>query len=320
MKKILIFSPYFGKFPETIELTFQTMGKNESIDWMIITDNEQYKTKYDNIKFKYMSLDEMRDLIKKKFGTKLSTSYKLCDYRPAYGYMFDKFTKGYDFWGYCDLDVIFGNLRDFFTDEKLEKFDKIYDAGHLSIYRNSNEVKKAFMGNETYKVPYKDIFNHKYNCIFDEYYGNNAGINQVLTKQGFSVYINRNEISDIDIKYHNFHIHNRDNQKDFYFLVKDGNLYELRYNDKNYCRKVAYAHYQRRKEIPINVNDKNCFISTPKGFISTKSVNEKMFFEKNDFAIKKYFLYRINRKIGNIKAKLWQKTHKNISKYDFKLP
>ena len=92
--------------------------------------------------------------------------------------MFDKFTKGYDFWGYCDLDVIFGNLRDFFTDEKLEKFDKIYDAGHLSIYRNSNEVKKAFMGNETYKVPYKDIFNHKYNCIFDEYYGNNAGIDK----------------------------------------------------------------------------------------------------------------------------------------------
>lgn len=321
MKKIVIVSPYFGKFPDTIELTFSTMEHNSTIDWIIFTDNIEYVNRYKNIKFIKMSFGDVKELIKDKFGTSISTPYKICDYRPAYGVMFHDYIKNYDFWGYCDLDMIFGNLRNYFTDERLKKYDKIYDAGHLSLYRNNKAVSYAFMGTEEYQVPYKDIFNHKYNCIFDEVYNqNNRGINQVLEEQGFSVYINRSEIADIDLKYKNFHIHDMENRSDYYFIFDNGNLILKRKKEPNFSYDVAYAHYQKRKNIPIRVTNMNHFVSAPKAFLDFSESIENMFFESGDFSYLAYAKYRIKRYIGNVKARLWQKTHSEICKYDFKLP
>lgn len=321
MNKIVIVSPYFGDFPRTIELTFHTMERNENIDWIIFSDNKQYVGKYSNIKFVYMTLEDMRKLINLKFGTNLSTAYKLCDYRPAYGVIFEKYVKEYDFWGYCDLDVIFGNLDSFFAEEKLKTFDKIYDLGHLSLYKNNKDVTNAFMGNSQYIVPYKDIFNHKYNCIFDENYNEtNRGINQVLQRQGFKVYVERSEIADIDIKYKNFHIHNRNGEFDFYFQYKNGVLKLKRFTNKSFEQNVAYAHYQQRKNIPVLVENIDSFISAPKGFVDDDKLSKDLFFEKKDFSWKTYAKYRIKRYWNKIKAKVWQKMHSDICKYDFKLP
>lgn len=321
MKKIVILSPYFGKFPETIELTFSTMEHNSTIDWVIFTDNTEYVNRYQNIKFIKMSFEDVKELINAKFGTFISTPYKICDYRPAYGVIFSKYVKGYDFWGYCDLDMIFGNLRKFFTEEKLEKYDKIYDAGHLSLYRNIESVSYAFMGSEEYKVPYKDIFNHKYNCIFDEVYNeDNRGINQVLEEQGFSVYVNRSEIADIDLKYKNFHIHDMEKVSDYYFIFDNGELILKRLSNPGFSYDVAYAHYQKRKKIPSCVTNMNQFISTPKAFLDISDSIDDMFFGSGDFCYLSYAEYRVNRFIGNVKARLWQKTHSDVSKYNFKLP
>lgn len=321
MKKIVILSPYFGKFPNTIDITFETMKNNESIDWIVFTDNSGYEGKYPNIKFVKMSFADIRNLIDNKIGTSLSSAYKLCDYRPAYGAIFEKYIREYDFWGYCDLDVIFGDLRKFFTDQILNKYDKVYDLGHLSLYRNIKQVTYAFMGNENYHVPYKDIFNHKYNCIFDENYNeNNRGINQVLERQGYNIYVNRNEIADIDIRFKNFHIHNREKNNDFYFHYEKGSLLLKRKNNVEYKQEISYAHYQQRKGIPMVMSDKNYFISTPKMFADINELSDAMFFEKSDFNWKTYINYRIKRYFNKLKARVWQKTHSDISKYDFKLP
>ena len=32
----------------------------------------------------------------------------MCDYKVAYGEMFQDYIKEYDFWGHCDMDMIFG--------------------------------------------------------------------------------------------------------------------------------------------------------------------------------------------------------------------
>lgn len=44
----------------------------------------------------------------------------MCDYKPTYGLAFKKWLGKYDFWGYCDFDLLLGNLRKFFTDEVLQ--------------------------------------------------------------------------------------------------------------------------------------------------------------------------------------------------------
>jgi hypothetical protein len=59
------------------------------------------------------------------FGVNIKHSYKLCDFKPAYGFIFFELIENYDFWGYCDIDIIFGSIRDFITKEILESHDLI---------------------------------------------------------------------------------------------------------------------------------------------------------------------------------------------------
>lgn len=319
-KRIAIICPYFGEFPANIELTIYTMFKNKNIDWFIFTDNDDcWSQNYPNVHFHKMTFSAIQKIAHGLFGTTIANPYKLCDYKPAYGTMFYEYIKEYDFWGYCDLDVIFGDLSVFFTDEKLDKFDKIYDAGHLSIYRNTQGVREGFKGNGTYNVPYKDIFNHKYICVFDEYYRNNAGINQVLTRQGFSVYINRNEFADIDIKYRNFHIHNHDSYADYYFVYDDGKLLVKRMNDQEYSLQIAYAHFQQKKNLPVFCTPGTSFVATPKGYVYLKDLTPNLFYKKKDLKFMWYISYRIKRCLNGYKARLWQIRHKDICKYKFDL-
>lgn len=318
--RIAIICPYFGKFPINIELTLYTMFRNQCIDWFIFTDNDdQWSQKYPNIHFYKMTFSDIQKIAHDLFGTTVVSPYKMCDYKPAYGTLFYEYIKEYDFWGYCDLDILFGDLSAFFSDEKLNKFDKIYDFGHLSIYRNTPGVREGFKGTDTYRVPYKDIFNHKYICVFDEYYGNNAGINQVLTKQGFSVYINHNELADIDIKYRNFHIHNHDPYDDYYFVYDDGRLLVKRLHDQEYSLPIAYAHFQQKKNLPVLCIPSAHFAATPKGYVSIEDITTDLFYEKNDLKFMWYIKFRIKRFVNKYRARIWQLRHSDICKYKFDL-
>ena len=50
--------------------------------------------------------------------------------------MFSEYLTGYDFWGHCDIDLLWGNIRRFVTDEKLKKYKKLYTAGACVLYKN----------------------------------------------------------------------------------------------------------------------------------------------------------------------------------------
>ena len=318
--KIAIICPYFGKFPSSINLTFYSMFKNSFIDWFIFSDNEDlWSKKYSNVCFVQWKFEDMQRLATELFETVIDNPYKMCDYKPAYGFMFYEYVKEYDFWGYCDVDVLFGNLAEFFTDEKLNRNDKIYDLGHLSLYRNVKGVREGFMGTEKYYVPYKDIFNHKYICVFDEYYGDNAGINQVLSREGYKVYINHSEIADIDIKYRNFHIHNHPLGSDYYFSYEEDKLCMKRFNDPNFSVSVAYAHFQQKKDLPVLCEPSDFFVVTPKGFMEKENLDKACFYRHRDFKLIWYVNFRLRRLINKYKARIWQKTHPDISKYKFKL-
>ena len=56
--------------------------------------------------------------LKGMLNINLRSPYKLCDLKPAYGYIFNNLLKDFDYWGYSDLDLLFGNL-----DELLKKIN-----------------------------------------------------------------------------------------------------------------------------------------------------------------------------------------------------
>lgn len=302
MNKIAIICPYFGKFPSSIDLTFKSMNRNSFIDWYIFTDIKGYKDKYNNIFFIDMSFEKLKKIIKNKIGTEVYTVYKLCDYKPTYGYIFESYIEKYEFWGYCDLDVIFGDLSKFITNEKLNYYDKIYDLGHLSVLRNNREMREAF---KKFKgLNYKQILNGKFIFVFDETYDtNHKGINGTIEEMGYKVYDYRKEYADISIKYSNFYPNNYKKAKKYYFLYKNGNLYLKIYNNNSFEVEVSYIHLQQKKDIPVYVKNNFKFITiTPKGFFSDIECHNDMFYKINT-KLFWYLKFRIKRKIKNYKER-----------------
>lgn len=172
MKSICYIVLYFGKMPEMFQLWLDSCGRNPTIDWIIYTDD---KTNYRyplNVKVNYIEFKDMKEKIQKRFSfdLKINNPYRLCDYKVAFGYIFGDQLKEYDFWGYCDIDMIFGDIRKFITDEVLDVYDRIGFLGHSTLYRNTERVSTAFMTKIDEDPLYIKIFTNdsEQNSFFDE--------------------------------------------------------------------------------------------------------------------------------------------------------
>ena len=164
MKSICLIIPYFGKWPAWFNMYLETCRHNPSVDWLFFTDCEIPKDAAQNTKFFKMSLDDFSVLASKKLGLKikLKTAYaygrrpKVSEYRPACGVIFEDYLKDYDFWGYSDIDVVYGDIRKFITDDMLETYDiitakKKYIVGHFVIYKNCDKMNRLYQMARGYK-------------------------------------------------------------------------------------------------------------------------------------------------------------------------
>ena len=175
MKTIAVLLPYFGKFPNYFEFFLQSCKDNPTVDFYVITDNdcEKYISDKDsNIHFYETTFEEVKARFQKAFRFKIAMTrpYKLCDFKPVYGMVFNDIVQRYDFWGYCDCDLIFGNIRRFLTDEILNNNDYILGLGHFHIQRTSDEkfdeVLKSARTRDGYDYEY--VFSHEKNFVLDE--------------------------------------------------------------------------------------------------------------------------------------------------------
>lgn len=178
MKKIAFILPYFGQFNNYFPLFMISVKNNPSIDWYIFTDSEQdYEcllSPFSNVKLIRESFENFCKRISGlfEFEIVLNNPYKLCDYRPAYGEALQSYINEYDFWGYCDCDLIFGDIRKFVTDEVLNKYNKIFTYGHMTLYRNTSEI-NSFYRRQTI-VDIKTVFQSEQSRAFDESLGVSA--------------------------------------------------------------------------------------------------------------------------------------------------
>jgi hypothetical protein len=170
--KIAIIIPYYGIWPNYMNIFFASCNEGVPFDIIFITDLEPHKNSPENIKYHHLSFADLKQLISQKTDCELQdiAPYKLCDIRPAYGIIFSELLKDYDFWGYGDNDLIFGNVNQFLTAEDLKNHDILcfrsdHLHGPLTIYRNVTEVNELFK-----KSPYwKSIFSAKDYRSFDEF-------------------------------------------------------------------------------------------------------------------------------------------------------
>ncbi len=257
MKKAVFIIPYFGEFPEWFQLFLNSCGQNPNYDWLILTDNQ---TKYDypmNVRVVFTTFSELSCKIQQKFefNIRLEKPYKLCDLKPMYGYLFQDQIKEYPFWGHCDIDTIFGKLDHFVSTSDYKKYDKIGVLGHLTLYRNTNNVNALFMKPLDGKLRYKEVLQTSENCSFDEEYNNS--INTIFEAYKRPIKYDL-KIANTYTKTSNFRLTTLDKNWNYHIEPTTQNLFVWdegilnRYTKNKIKKQVTldeymYIHFQSRK-------------------------------------------------------------------------
>ena len=169
MKRIVILFPYFGTLPPQYGMWRASAIANTDIDFVFFTDCDVEPTS--NITVHKMQFDHFRQLMQRAFDFPivLDRPYKICEYRPAFAYALPEYVQGYDFWGWGDLDVVYGDIRQFITDKVLSEYKMISGWGHLSLYHNDEDTNTYFMKDIDGYQNYKDAYTTSTTCFFDEY-------------------------------------------------------------------------------------------------------------------------------------------------------
>lgn len=114
---------------------------------------------------------EINTLATEKLGfeVNIQTAYKLCDFKPVYGFLFQELIGGFDFWAHADIDLIFGDIRHFITNDILALHDVIavrhdFLTGYFTLFRNNPTINMLFAESRDYK---KVLASSKHYC-FDE--------------------------------------------------------------------------------------------------------------------------------------------------------
>lgn len=262
MKKCCFIISYFGKLPNYFQLFLRTCAFNPDFNWLVFTDDTTPYQYPPNVKWVYQTFDELRKLANSKFDFDiyLEKPYKLCDYKPAFGYIYEDYIRDYMFWGHCDVDTLMGNLGTFLTDDLLACYDKIFCLGHLTLYKNTKENNRVFMSKYKGRLLYKEVFQSPNIEVFDEEWKDEYNVNQIFLSQGKKVYM-----KDLSLNFsifylpfrkttytgnvkHDNHGYKIENFKKAIYLWDKGNIIRF-IVDKGKVRKdyYLYMHLQQRK-------------------------------------------------------------------------
>ena len=266
MKNIVVIIPYFGILPNNFKVWVNSCARSPMVDFKLITD---IKINTDilppNIEVIKMKFEDIKKIFEKKLNKKIlmDAPYKLCDFKPMYGDIFYDKIKEYEYWGYCDLDMIFGNIMKFLNAYDYKKYDKFLKLGHFSIYRNSKENNKRYLLSPNYEK----IFMTNKTIGFDEI----NGINDVFYERKIP-FFDKTIFADISFLNERFRLSfNEKNYKYQIFYKKENGIYRRHwvgdtYEDDEYI----YIHIQRRKLINYTNDNIKDNLITKKGLIELK--------------------------------------------------
>lgn len=267
---VAIVVPYFGKLPSYFQLWLNSCEYNKNFKWFVFTnDNTNYNYPRNVTKID-MEFEDFVELIKMKFpNAKLMFPYKLCDYKVTYGMVLEEYLQGYDFWGHCDLDMIFGDLSKFITPKVLQDNVKIFKRGHLSLYKNEKRINELFLteNHDEGAITFNNVVETHQNLAFDE----SAGVYKIFEQLNLPVFLEEVilDITTVTWKFNTtkYMKHKNRNYQAFYYdqgkvyctFLENGTLYKNEY---------AYIHFKRRK-MPIKFDTKNKrYIISPYGFLT----------------------------------------------------
>ncbi len=169
--KLAILIPYFGKWPFWINYFLMSCKWNPTVDWYLFTDCGEPLVRSNNVHIIDMTFDQYVELVSEQLNINFRPDkpYKLCDIKPMLGHIHEAWLKDYSHFAFGDLDVIYGNLRAYYTDQMLEKFKLISTfpkrvSGHLCIMQNTEEMRCLYQSVKGWRR----LAESPSHCVFDE--------------------------------------------------------------------------------------------------------------------------------------------------------
>lgn len=247
---------YFGPFPNYFPLFLESCAKNPTVNWLIFTDNTSLDTS-ENVKLVHTSFSELKKTISSFYDFKIYLEFpiNLCNYKVAYGEIFEAYLTNYSHWGYCDIDVIFGDIRAFITEDLLNSYDKILRRGHFTLFRNAPHINRLYRSLINGERRYQEVFQSTQVCHFDEGLPElTKGINHIFALNKINVY-DAYIYMDLAVYSYSFinsdlekEIDEREKAKHSLFIWKDGKLYRVYLSNGAVNREeFMYIHFQKRK-------------------------------------------------------------------------
>lgn len=259
MYKIVLIIPYFGKWPVWFDAHLVSIKSNPSINWLFFTDCPIPSYAPSNCTFIKSSMAEMEQLFtsKTEVSTVLEKPYKLCDFKPAYGHIFEDYISAYDFWGFTDIDIIWGNISQYITNALLQDYDIINSrknliGGHFCIFRNTKQLKYLYQNGNAYRNAFKSPKMKRF-C-----------------EDSFSTIVLNAQQKGLPVKIDTYFVNQKNGKahQEYYldkWLWKDGNMLELAHEKP--IGEVMYLHFinwkikMRYSEIVYQDNPNEFYIS-----------------------------------------------------------
>lgn len=152
-KKLLITSQMRQTYG-WVQKYIDNCNKQEGWNWLILSEFDLESR--GNVKVIRTSLKDFADRIFAKTGMIMSLEkvYKrpvaLCDFRPSLGLMFEDCLEGYDFWGFTDIDVVYGDLNSWLPDTFIKDLEIFTNdiggiAGPFTLFKNNDKIKRLFL-------------------------------------------------------------------------------------------------------------------------------------------------------------------------------
>lgn len=153
-----------GPLPKYFKIWLHTCKQNRSVSFLVVGSHVPKKSKIKNVKFIRMSFEDLKGAASSKIGinVNLKSKRKICDLKPAYGDIFDEHIREFDFWGYCDMDLVWGNLDKLTSEKVLRENDVVsvrgdrFISGACSFFRNNRKMKKLYKKSPSLKKVYSE--------------------------------------------------------------------------------------------------------------------------------------------------------------------
>lgn len=263
--------PYFGHLPASSQLWLLSCKMNPTVDWILLTDD---RTPYDypeNVHVHYCTYEEIKARIAAHFDfpVLIDKPWTLCKFKPAYGEIFAQELAGYDFWGHCDMDLVFGDIRHFLTEDILSQYDKIGFQGHSTLYRNTPEVNARYRHIGEGILNFREAFQSESGRCFDE-----GDMERIYQDLGIPYYheINFAHLNPCENSFYLGNLAKEDAYKNKRQIImwKDGKIYrKYVYNGEIHTEEYMYFHtFMRPIKYKITeYTPEGCYVAYPDKFI-----------------------------------------------------